>query len=290
MKYPLPLHRVRTVRRWMGLRSEYRARRAIYRRLPVTHRTRYESIYHCTSWKTASQWTRLCLSDPRFYSRVGLLPDLFENKPPPHLNPVLESMSLAEKRNCLVSPIFADANLFDLLSPGNNYRVVAVVRDPRDLLVSYYFSNALSHPELPEIAESRATLEALTIEDGLRVTANAMSPLLSIGESWLAREVDDERVLVVKYEDLTDEGGRQLATWRQIIEHVDARFTDQALTSLLRTYSFKNMSGRERGAERNSHKYRSGVPGSAGRYWSAELEEMLGAHLGPYTKQYFGYV
>jgi hypothetical protein len=73
---------------------------------------------------------------------------------------------VAEQRLDFVSYVSADARL---LGDKNRFRGFHVVRDPRDIVVSSYFSHRYSHPVdvWPELAEFRPVLERLPKEEGL---------------------------------------------------------------------------------------------------------------------------
>jgi hypothetical protein len=81
------------------------------------------------------------------------------------------------------------------------FRGVHVVRDPRDVVVSAYFSHLHSHPtrEWPELVDFRKRLEACDLRDGLLLEIDFRAEQFAEMMSW-----PDEapNVLRLRYEDL----------------------------------------------------------------------------------------
>lgn len=111
-------------------------------------------------------------------------------------------------------------------------RKILLVRDPRDALVSEYFSNAWSHslprvnPDGSTIATERVKAQATTIDAYvldrvvlLDATVAAYAPLLA-----------DERLVVMRYEDVILEK----AAWiRAIARHFDFGADDRLVAAIL---------------------------------------------------------
>jgi hypothetical protein len=98
----------------------------------------------------------------------------------------------------IVSCINADRDQLEALAPS---RAFHVIRDPRDIVVSGYFSHRNSHPTdgLPELAEHRARLRSVSKEEGLVLEMDfARRDLLDMLE-W---DYDRPEVLEVRMEEL----------------------------------------------------------------------------------------
>jgi hypothetical protein len=76
-----------------------------------------------------------------------------------------------------------------------------IIRDPRDILVSSYFSSLYSHATAnwPELESHRAQLTATSKEEGLLLEMDFISDVFQALGSW---NYDDPRILEVKMEDL----------------------------------------------------------------------------------------
>jgi len=82
------------------------------------------------------------------------------------------------------------------------YRGFHVVRDPRDVLVSAYFSHKHSHPtdNWPELVEHRKVLKRLPKSEGLLREMEFSRPFFEDMNSW---DYDQENVLELRMEELT---------------------------------------------------------------------------------------
>lgn len=76
------------------------------------------------------------------------------------------SRSLPRKKT-LVTPLYLTYQDFETIPKTGDYRAFFVIRDPRDLVVSQYFSKLYSHKRSGEIDQVRQELGAINQEDGL---------------------------------------------------------------------------------------------------------------------------
>ena len=158
---------------------------------------------------------------------------------------------------------------FDLITYVNaNYaylkniavRGVHVVRDPRDVLVSAYFSHRHSHPTdgWPELAEFRPYLQSVSLESGLLLELDFCSGVMTNMMSW-PRQADG--ILSYRFEDLIEDNR---AGFRRILGHLDLvdKISMEDLDAIIDRWSFKKVSGgREPGETDSQHHYRKGVAG-----------------------------
>jgi hypothetical protein len=84
-----------------------------------------------------------------------------------------------------------------------------VVRDPRDICVSAYFSHLKSHEtkNWPELAEHRRKLQSLSKEEGLRLDMAFVAGFIEEMDSW---DYNDPNFLQVRMERLTADPYRQM--------------------------------------------------------------------------------
>jgi hypothetical protein len=113
----------------------------------------------------------------------------------------------------IVSCVTADREQLDLLSPE---RAFHVIRDPRDIVVSAYFSHRNSHPVegLPHLAEHRRRLQEASQEDGLLLEMEFSSGALLDMAEW---DYGRPEILEVKMERLT---AHPYSTFIDIFEHL----------------------------------------------------------------------
>jgi len=101
----------------------------------------------------------------------------------------------------VVSYVNADARFLKALPP---HRAFHVVRDPRDLTVSAYFSHRNSHPtrDWPELLAHRALLQKLDKDEGLLAEMEFDRGWLEEMQRWDYRQPD---VLELRMEELTQD-------------------------------------------------------------------------------------
>jgi hypothetical protein len=169
-----------------------------------------------------------------------------------------------------------------------NLRGWHMVRDPRDIVVSSYFSHLHSHPsqvyagadsasqqrDLPERDRYRVALQSVSKDDGLMMELKERETQFSVMTKW---DYDQENVLEVRMEEVTAD---PVPALREITTFVglygvnglgDEKLADIVAANEFRVYA----GGREPGEEDVSSHYRKGVPGD----WKL--------HFGPEHIDYF---
>jgi Sulfotransferase domain len=119
-----------------------------------------------------------------------------------------------------VSCITADRDQLESLRPE---RAFHVIRDPRDMIVSGYFSHRNSHPTngLPHIAAHRESLQSVPKEEGLLLEMDfASRVLLDLGE-W---DYDRPEVLELRMEDLA---ARPYEGFIEVFRHLELLSEDE---------------------------------------------------------------
>jgi hypothetical protein len=195
------------------------------------------------------------------------------------------------------------------------HRGFHVVRDPRDVLVSAYFSHLHSHPtdNWPELADHREQLADLSKDEGLFCEMDFSAEVFDDMYRW---DYSREDVLELKMESLTanpievfakvfaflgmlDDGDTQglermmktatltvnrlLYKGRRMIPtaqtpKLQTRHTipDEKLQAIVRKNSFDNLSGgRDKGEENVESHYRKGVPGDWVNHFTAEHKRVF---------------
>jgi len=227
------------------------------------------NVYHCCVQKTASQWIKTILTDPVIHEASGL--QVYT----PH-----EDYIMAKKNRCkllggfpvntIVSPLYARYEEFSQMAKPDNYRVFFVMRDPRDLVISRYFSEKYSHPRLNEWHEkNRKFLNEIPVADGLECLiesiATTFNDLYSAMYSWL-RANDDPHILVCKYEDLIGAGSKN--SFSHIFTHCGIDIPAVEIAEIVDRYSFEKLSqGRKQGDENVFSHYRKGISGDWKNYF-----------------------
>lgn len=202
----------------------------------------------------------------------------------------------------LVSYVNADVDRLEGLPP---FRGFHVVRDPRDLVVSAYFSHLGTHATegWPALAEHRARLRELPKEEGLRLEMEFSAPILDDLRRWDYGRPD---VLELRQEELTrspygaflevfdflgaldaGEYGRRArlahelrSAWNAVaarpripLPRFPVRcFPVERLLGIVHDHRFTKLAGgRSRGEEDRRSHYRSGLPGDWRNHFDHDL-------------------
>lgn len=257
-----------------------RARLAL---VPVRHRSRASHAFHCCVHKTASQWLRAILSDPRVYRYSGLRPFTYQVA----WMRGFDSRKLSERRferefptGAVVTPLYADYEGFRSIPGNDRARAFFVLRDPRDVLVSWYFSIRYSHGVMSDIGERRRRLRELPLEEGLLEMLEYVAEfgLFDALDSWSRHAPEDDRVTLVRFEDLTGPGGAD--ELERVFRHLDVAMPRRTLDRLWSHHSFERLSGRRRGEEDPKAHYRKGLPGDWKNHFDAAVEARFRALTG----------
>ena len=238
--------------------------------IPVTARSEYDNIYHCAVRKTASQWIKAIFSDPVVYRHSGLLP--YDPRPYKWRHP----QPFPPGR--VISSLFLSHKKFTTIPKPDRYRTFFVLRDPRDVVVSSYFSARSSHTPMGDVPQVRKVLQEKPMKEGLLYV---ISHLCEKGtfralRSW-ATAPEADAVRLVRYEDLT--GERQAQEMDQLLRHCGIILPPAELTDLLSRYSFSRMRSDRPGPETVSH-YRKGKPGDWRNHFDDDVYDAFNTATG----------
>lgn len=269
------------LRRMLGRALPREFKRAI-RRSPVfvRHRSEAVNIYHCCVQKTASRWVRRIFRDSRVFRYSGMTSYDYHRREKGKVDtraPTGIRIQRPLPRRRVVTPLYVDYVCFRDMPKPSRYRAFFVSRDPRDIVVSWYFSMKHSHPTMDGALDRvRADLRSRSREDGLRRAIDLLQEDAGVFDamrSWAGAETEDPNVLHVRYRDLT--GPRKFETWRELLDHCDIPVPDATLTRLLEEHSFRKLSGRRKGQEDIQAHLRKGVVGD----WTNHFTPALRAHF-----------
>jgi hypothetical protein len=245
----------------------------------VLNRSRYDNVFHCCVQKTGSQWLKSLLTDVRTYQHSGLLhhvwPPLSERATWQRLPLDRRSVPDAFPTRRIVGPLYISYDGFIAAPKHGAWRAFFVLRDPRDLLVSYYFSARYSHvlhndPTRP-LFQARQALANVSDEEGLiyMIRFAGERGLFATLRSW-TKALADDRVLLVRFEDLVGKGSH--TAFRQLFTFLDISMPDPVLSDVLEAYSFRRLSGRSRNQVVSKSHLRGGSAGDWRTYFTPAVE------------------
>src|SRR5688572_25796569 len=251
--------------------------KSVRRVLEVRHTSCATNVYHCCVQKTASQWVRGLLQDKRTYKYSGLKVFNYEER----LAEKVDSRPLTARtfdepfpKDTIVTPIYINQEGLKSIRKPKDFRAFFVMRDPRDIVVSRYFSFKVSHPVIGNISTVRQDLNTMSEEEGMAYTIDQLVKrgLFEALRSWSKISPADKELAAFRYEDLTD--SNQFETWQRVFAHCDIQMPASVLRELLERNSFTALTkGRERGAEDVQAHLRKGVHGDWKNHFSPAVEK-----------------
>lgn len=218
----------------VSFEMEYRLRRGAFRLLPTRGvAPGPQHVVHACAWKTASQWVRLILSDPRIYRHSGCLPFPYATV---RARPAEARTYRRAKRSVLLAA-YESAETIEALSGNKALNSFFVIRDPRMTLVSWYYSTRFTHRPTAGVLAHRAAMEGMTDSAAFSYCASAFAaefgPIL---DSWAARA---GTARIVQFEALT--GPEGATVWADLLAGLGFTVPTATLESVLDTYSISNL-------------------------------------------------
>lgn len=231
--------------------------------VPVVSRSPFENVFHCAVRKTASQWVKAMFSDPIVYRHSGLLPHDPRYYKWQHPEPF--------PRGRVALALFLSYKRFATIPKPDNHRAFYVLRDPRDMVVSSYFSTRNSHAPMGDIPMLRRVLLDKPQKEGMLYLINhhAEKGTFRALRSW-ADASSAETIRLFRYEDLT--GERQAAEVDELMRHCGIVIPPAELTTLLDKYSFSRMKSGRATVGSVSH-YRKGKSGDWQNHFDDDIYE-----------------
>jgi hypothetical protein len=153
-----------------------------------------------------------------------------------------------------------------------------MVRDPRDVVVSSYFSHLYSHPEFGDLADYRRSLQAIPKEHGLLLEMERRSLQFRLMRSW---NYEQENVLELRMEDVTaDPHGyiQKIAGFLGLDAHPG--FDAARVADIVDGHAFEVKAQRPVGVEDVHSHYRKGVAGDWRNHFTEEHVAYFKEHYG----------
>lgn len=243
----------------------------------------YRNLYHCCTIKSASQWFRSLIRTHLVRRCTGMAPchwssDMGVRAP-------LDEQAFKEPfpDKTIAESLYVRFGVFESIPKPGSWKAFYVLRDPRDILVSWYYSLKYSHEILDDhMLEQRKILESSSKEDGLiygigRLTL--VNALVDAQRSWVAAEEEDERIKVFRFEDLF--GPNEIEAFESLLAFLEIPVSRQELTELLSRLSFNKFSGgRKKGDSDPHHHYRSGTAGGWKQEFTPRVTEAFSERTG----------
>jgi Sulfotransferase domain len=173
----------------------------------------------------------------------------------------------------------AEMRYVPVLSGVNNmFRGFHIVRDPRDIVVSAYFSHLYSHKPFEGLAERRERLQAVSKKDGLLLELENRQYEFRAMLDW---DYNQPNVLELHMEEATTAAPAEVP---RIIDFLGLGegdgLADKRLCQIIAANEFSVLAGRSPGEEDVRDHYRKGMPGDWVNHFEAEHVAYFKEHYG----------
>jgi hypothetical protein len=163
---------------------------------------------------------------------------------------------------------------YDKIIKSENCRAIHVIRDPRDVVVSAYFSHRYSHAVndgWQRLTLHREQLEKVDIDEGLMLEIDFSSLNFNRMNQW---NYADSNILEIKMEDLLVAEKKSFITIFSFLDLYPHPLTESDLESILDAESFiKKTKGRKPGEENQEHHFRKGISGDWKNYFNEKHKD-----------------
>lgn len=235
---------------------------------------RPDNIYHCCVHKTGSQWIKALLSDEIVLEKTGMSVYTYQKHLPTKGDPRKLTERIFDEpfpKDSIVTPLYLDYHSYTSIPKPVNYKTFCIIRDPRDIIVSWYFSVKDSHPPMGKIPEHRKMLHQLSLRDGLIYCMEYLKDfgLFETLRSWVNAPGAAD-ILLLRFEDIVDVN-RQFSIFSRLLAHCRIPLTENEMTGLLDKYRFDRLQKKNK---KVSH-YRKGTPGDWKNYFDEKLRRQF---------------
>ena len=162
------------------------------------------------------------------------------------------------------------------IDPG--FRGFHIVRDPRDIVVSAYFSHLYSHKPFEGLAERRERLQAAPKKEGLLLELENRQHEFRAMLDW---DYDQPNVLELRMEEATTAAPAEVP---RIVDFLGLGKADgltaKRVGQIVAANEFSVLAGRSPGEEDVQDHYRKGLPGDWVNHFEAEHVAYFKEHYG----------
>lgn len=198
------------------------------------------NIYAATLQKSGSQWIKALFTHDliRSQTRMATFPQFRYDE---------HQYRRRFPARCFVPGLYLSYPAYAAIEKPPPYRTIYVARDPRDIVVSWYFSVRDTHRVMGNIPDIRKILRSLGVHDGLLFSINWLTqPLLGMG-TWT--KVEEQEVAFFRLEELALRPETEVL---RLLAHCNILLTKLDFQRLLRETSRQRLQERDL-AQRQGH-------------------------------------
>jgi hypothetical protein len=215
----------------------------------------------------------MILSDDLVYKKSGMRTYSYQQ----FLSPKGDPRKITERSfpdqfplNTIVTPLYIDYPSYSSIKKPEEFRSFFIYRDPRDIIVSWYFSVKDTHPLMGKIPEHRKKLQSYSLEEGLLYSLNYLNEfgVFEAFRSWFQASESIPEILFFPFEELIDKK-KQNHIFNRLFTHCTIEFSQNDIHKIINKYSFDRLKKKKRRGG-FSH-FRHGVPGDWRSHFTPRL-------------------
>lgn len=190
------------------------------------------NIYAGSCPKSGSQWAKALLHHPIVRAHTGLftLPQLAYYQQEPKAFPV----------GTFVPGMYVSYDYYRQIPHTGERRMIYIFRDPRDIVVSAWFSGTETHREIFNVAAQRQMLLNISMDEGMTyIIKNGETHLRNMA-TWV--DLDDESVMTIRLEDI---GADHPNAVRRILAHCGVELSEDEMATVVFETSREEMQRRD---------------------------------------------
>ncbi len=189
------------------------------------------NVYYATTQKTGSHWIKAIFNDPRVRqcSKLWSYPghryewDEFHKRFP---------------RYHFVPALFISHGQYEEIIKPTDHRTFYVMRDPRDIVVSWYHSMRDTHRLTGKVAKHRAVLQSVSLDEGITYSIETLAYRFAFMRTWILEGPKDPAVLLVYFEQLVANPKEEFF---RIMTHCKIPISNDELALVLDDYTKEKM-------------------------------------------------
>ena len=188
--------------------------------------------------KSGSQWFKTFFNDPQIKSYTNLL--VF----PQHRYEWGYFIKNFPK-GTFVPGLYMGYDLFEEINRDPFSQTICVIRDPRNIVISWYFSMLESHILMGKVNKYRNDLTKLSLNEGLHYSIEALAVKLIEMRTWFRQDaMGDKTIQRVYFEEFFSD--KQIAIFIDIINKMNLKIPKNLIVKKINYYSKENMRLRDK--------------------------------------------
>ena len=189
-----------------------------------------KNIFHASVQKTGSQWIKAIFDDPILQKYTKLITY------PQHRYEWTEFQTKFPTKT-FVPGLYISYQSYEEIKKPSNYKTLYIYRDPRDLIVSWYYSMKYSHGLMGKVHKHRKYLKQVSEDEGISYCIKHFHLKLSFMKDWYLN-CNDPNVIFMKFEDLTSDPVKH---FKFFLESCNIDISENELETIINNYTKDEM-------------------------------------------------